>query len=151
STTRRMPSSASNERSASVSSAITASSNALWRSGRFIVTMPTGPWRSIAIALIASHPEYAEARFLGRGLHRDREREPQHAARVRGIDHAVVPQARGGVVRVALALVLVADRRLERLFLVRGPLPLLRLDAVAPHGREHGGGLLAAHHGDARV
>src|SRR5258708_19267002 len=52
---------------------------------------------------------------------------------------------------MALPLVLLADRALERLLLVLRPRAALRLDAVAADGREHGGGLLAAHHGDARV
>ncbi|MGZ4668699.1 MAG: biotin carboxylase N-terminal domain-containing protein [Blastococcus sp.] len=50
-------------------------------------------------------------------------REAEHGAGLRGVDHAVVPEAGGGVVRVPLLLVLVADRRLERLFLLGGPLP----------------------------
>ncbi len=67
STTMRMPSSASMERNASVSSAMSASSNALWRSGRFIVMMPTVPCRSIARASVTSvplHAEDAEARLF---------------------------------------------------------------------------------------
>ena len=78
-------------------------------------------------------------------------REAEHAARVGGVDDAVVPQPRGGEVRVALALVLRADRRLERLLVLGAPGAALGLDRVAPDRREHARRLLAAHHRDARV
>src|SRR6185312_4880225 len=55
------------------------------------------------------------------------------------------------VVRVTLQLVLLAQRRLERLLFGGRPVPALRLDAVALDGSEHAGGLLTAHHADARV
>src|SRR6185437_12769974 len=152
STTTRMPFSASMERSASVSSAISASSNALCRSGRFMVTSPIGPWRSMASEVMeVSHPEHAEPRVLDGRVEGRREAQGEHAARVHRIDHAVVPEAGGGVVGMALALVLLADRRLEGLFLGGRPLPALRLDAVALHRGEDRGRLLAAHHRDARV
>ena len=51
-------------------------------------------------------------------LQRRRQAQRQHAARVGRVDDAVVPQARGGVVGVALRLVLLADRRLEGFFLL---------------------------------
>src|SRR5688572_4484104 len=159
-TTTRTESSPSMARKAAVSSSMRTSSNALWRSGRFSVTRPTGPWCSTARALLIgdfpswfafSHAEHAEARFLvGRVASRG-QREPEHPARIGRIDDAVVPEARGGVVRVALALVLLADRGLERLLFVLRPRALLRLDPVAAHGGQHRGGLLAAHDGDARV
>ena len=60
-----------------------------------------------------SHPEEAEARLGQRGARDDVEREAEQVAGVGGVDDAVVPQARGRVVRVALLLVLRADRRLE--------------------------------------
>src|SRR4029078_9912555 len=66
-------------------------------------------------------------------------------------DDAVVPQPRGGVVRIALFLVLRADRRLEGVFVRRAPFPAVGLDVVALDGRQHRGGLLAAHHRDAGV
>ena len=77
--------------------------------------------------------------------------EAEHGAGLRGVDHAVVPQAGGGVVGVALRLVLVADRGLERLFVLGGPLLAAGLEAVAADRRQHRRGLLAAHHRDARV
>src|SRR6202521_4025386 len=132
-TTTRMPSSASMERNASVSSAMTASSNALWRSGRFMVTSPIGPCLSIATALIdssPSHAEDAEARLLDGRVESRREGEPQDSARIDGIDDAVVPQPRRGVVGMALLLVLLANRGLERFLLRLGPFLALGLDAV---------------------
>src|SRR5688572_12305556 len=97
------------------------------------------------------HAEHAEARVLGGAVGGDGEGEAEDAARVGGVDDAVVPEAGGRVVGVALALVLLADRRLESFLVVLRPLPALRLDAVTLDGREHGSGLLAAHHRDARV
>src|SRR5258706_1860602 len=157
STTTRMPSSASIERNASVSSAMSASSKALWRSGRFMVTMPTEPCRSIARASLirlvrgSSHAQDAEARLLGRCVGGDGKRQAQHAARIGGVDHAVVPEPRAGVVGMALPLVLLANGILEGLFLGFRPAFALGLEAVALHGGEHRGRLLAAHHRDARV
>ena len=104
-----------------------------------------------ARAAAPPHPEYAEARVFDRGVERGRQRQAQHAARVGRGDDAVVPQARGGVVRMAFALVLLADGRLERVFLGRRPVAAARLDAVALDGGQHAGGLLAAHDRDARV
>src|SRR4051795_10374020 len=69
-----------------------------------------------------SHPEDAVSELAQRRVGARREGEPQHGAGLRGIDHAVVPEAGGGVVRVSLVLVLLADRRLERLLLLRRPL-----------------------------
>jgi len=58
----------------------------------------------------------------------------------------IVPQARGGVARVALVLVFLADRGLERLGLIGRP----RISVAVDSG-EHGCVLLAAHHRDARI
>src|SRR5260221_1332972 len=155
STTTRMASSASIERKASVSSAMRASSKALWRSARFRVMRPTGPWRSTAsdslTLLLLLHSEDAEARLLFGRVAGGGERKREHAARVGGIDDAVVPEPRRRIVRMALALVLLADGIPEGFLFGRRPLAALRLDAVAAHGGEHARGLLAAHHRDARV
>src|SRR4051794_1966559 len=98
-----------------------------------------------------SHPEDAEAR-LGYGLlERDREPEREAAARVDGIDHAVVPEAGRRVIRIALPFVLRVNRRLESRLFLRAPGATLAFDDVAAHGREHVGGLFAAHARDARV
>src|SRR4029077_1066919 len=93
----------------------------------------------------------AESRLLDRCIQGCRNCEAEHAPCIDRIDDAVVPEARRRVVRMALALVLLADRRLERVFLFLRPGLAGCLDAVAAHGREHTRGLLAAHHADARV
>src|SRR5690606_33616173 len=84
---------------------------------------------------VGSHAEDAEVRHRGgcRVGGGDLEREAEHAAGVAGVDHAVVPEAGGGVVRRALSLVLLADRRLERLLVVGAPALAAALDAVAAH------------------
>src|SRR5262245_22921550 len=75
-----------------------------------------------------SHPEDAEAGRLGRRrVEAGREREAEHRAGVGRVDHAVVPQPRGGVIGMALLLVLLADRRLERPVVGRAPAPALAL------------------------
>src|SRR5918993_3883212 len=69
------------------------------------------------VGFTGSHPEDAVGRRGHRRVRGDREPHTEDAARVDRVDHAVVPQPRGGVVGRALALVLVADRRRERLLL----------------------------------
>src|SRR5277367_2349121 len=66
-----------------------------------------------------SHAEHAEARWFDRGVQGSGQREAQHAPLVDRIDDAVVPKSRGGVVGIALAFVLRADRRFERFVLFR--------------------------------
>src|SRR5579863_4874419 len=97
------------------------------------------------------HAEEAETRVLcGRVAHRG-EREREDAARLERVDHAIVPEPRGGVVGMALALVLLADRLFESLLLRRRPTAARALELSALHGREHARRLLAAHHRDARI
>src|SRR5664280_2865960 len=96
-----------------------------------------------------SHPEYSVGHRIERDAPNDAECQPEHSAGVARFDDAVVPQACGGVVGVALRLVLVANRRLERLLLLGRPGAAIRLDLVASHGRQHTRGLLTAHHRDA--
>src|SRR5690606_32520335 len=55
------------------------------------------------------------------------------------------------VPRAALGFVLLADGRLEGVLVAGAPFAAARLDAVALDRRQHAGGLLAAHHADARV
>src|SRR5262249_20823605 len=75
----------------------------------------------------------------------------EYCAGVDRVDDAVVPDARGGIVGMALALVLLADRRLER-FVIRGaPAAALRLRRLLTKEPQHARGLLAAHDRDARV
>ena len=107
-------------------SAISVSSKALCSSGRFSHSQAAAPRRSISSVVVvgscaASHPEHAELRRLDRRVQRGGERQRQHARVSRRVDDAVVPQPRGGVVGVALRLVLLADRRLERLLLLGAP------------------------------
>ncbi len=113
-----------------------------------------GPGDFAALAMFAPGPYIRKTpKVVGSigAVERRREREPEHPARVGGVDDAVVPQPRAGVVRMALALVLRADRRPERLLVLRAPLPALGLDRVAADRRQHRGRLLAAHHRDPRV
>ena len=99
-----------------------------------------------------SHIRKTPNRVSGIGAFSAADRPERQARAVsRRVDDPVVPQARGGVVGMALALVLGADRRLERALRRRAPAAAAALDAVAPHGGEHVGGLLAAHDADARV
>ena len=69
----------------------------------------------------ASHSEHAIAHRAASELRRRRPTPDPSTRRVSiGIDHAVVPQAGGGVVGVPLSFVLLAHRSLERLHLVLG-------------------------------
>src|SRR5574343_487131 len=153
-TADRTSASASRATKAAVSSEIRVSSKALWRSGRFIQTVATGPFSSISRAVnmrCSLHPEDAELGFFGRGVHRGGEAQAEHAAGVGRIDDAVVPEAGGGVVGVALGLVLLADRRLEGFFLFGAPGLAAGFEAIALDGGEHAGRLFAAHHRDAGI
>src|SRR5690606_19669390 len=119
------------------------------RSSMAFIGIPALAWRSGPQPL---HPEHAVARrSLDRGVDAGREAQSKHASRVGRVDDAVVPQAGGGVPGAALGFVLLADRRLERVFLLRAPAAAARLDAVAFHRGQHAGGLLAAHHADPRI
>ena len=68
-----------------------------------------------------------------------------------GIEDAVVPQPRGGVVGRSFELVFVEDRLPDLALLVRAERLVLARELLALHRREHAGRLLAAHHRDARV
>src|SRR6185437_7487760 len=71
-----------------------------------------------AVAMVRpSHAEEAEARLFLRRVAHGGERESQNPPRFERIDHAIVPKARGSAVGMALALVLLADRLFESLFL----------------------------------
>src|SRR4051794_37847787 len=98
-----------------------------------------------------SHPEDAVAELAQRRVGARRQGQPEHGAGRGGVDHAVVPEPGGGVVGMALVLVLLADRRLERLLLLGRPLLAAGLEAVAADLREHAGRLLAAHDRDPGV
>src|SRR4051794_6383190 len=70
---------------------------------------PPSSWRTTNDAKRRSHAKHAERRLRDRRVQRSRDAEREHASRVERVDDAVVPQARGRVVRVALRLVLRAD------------------------------------------
>src|SRR6185295_7624520 len=95
-----------------------------------------------------SHPEDAEARLRYGLLERQRQPQREAAARVDRVDDAIVPQPRGGVIRIALFFVLLADRRLEGRLFFRAPGATLGFDGVAAHRRQDVRGLLATHDGD---
>src|SRR4051812_42626982 len=88
-----------------------------------------GRLRCKRIIRAVSHPEYAKLRFRNRRVQRCAQSQPQHHARIGRIDHAVVPQACAGVIRMALLFILLPDRLLERLFLFLAPCAALGFDA----------------------
>src|SRR5262249_59362300 len=79
------------------------------------------------------HAEHAEALLLDRRVQARRDRQPEHAPRIGRIDDAVVPEPRRRVVWMALALVLLADRRLECVFFFAAPRLAGRLETIAAH------------------
>src|SRR5918995_6049696 len=83
------------------------------------------------------HPEHAELGALDRGVERGGQAERQHGAGLRRVDDAVVPQPCARVIRVALALVLVQNRRLEGFLFIGGPALPRALQVVAAHLGEH--------------
>src|SRR5574343_227476 len=154
STTTRTLASASSASQAAVISAIRVSSKALCTSGRFIHTVATRPFRSISrVWYIANslHAEQAELGLGDRRVERSAQAQRQHAARVGGVDHPVVPDASCRVIGVTLVFVLLLDRCLQGFFFLHAPLAAFALDAVALDGGQHARGLLPAHHADAGV
>src|SRR5580658_1329285 len=151
-TTARTASSAPNRPSVSVNSAISRSSKALCKSGRLRVTVATPRastvWIRVSLIGSASHPEQAEFAGLDRRVEGGRKAEGEHQPGLGRIDHAVVPEPGAGVIGVASSLVLRPDRRLELLLFFRAPALAGGFEIVAAQGREHGGGLLAAHDAD---
>src|SRR5471032_3584185 len=75
----------------------------------------------VCMVIVCLHPEDAELGVRDFGVERGRQAQAQHHAGVGRVDHAIVPQARGGVVRVALVFVLVLDRLFERGFFFYRP------------------------------
>src|ERR1051326_8332546 len=100
---------------------------------------------------IGSHSKDAETRLRDRRVVRDRQPEAEVAARVGGVDDAVVPEARGRVVRAPFALVLREHRIGDLALLFGAQLLAVARELIALHGRQHAGGLLAAHDADPRV
>src|ERR671937_2703037 len=58
---------------------------------------------------LSLHPEDTERRLGNRRVERGRDAERKHTSRVERVDDAVVPEPRGRMVRIPLALVLRAD------------------------------------------
>src|SRR5216684_5510526 len=67
-----------------------------------------------------SHPEHAESRFRDRRVQGGGDPEAEDGPRLRGRDHAVVPEARRRIIRTALFLVFREDRGLHRVDLFGG-------------------------------
>src|SRR5579872_2408615 len=80
---------------------------------RIMFVMSLGTWRS--------HAEEPEARVCHGPVAHGSERKPQDPTRLERIDHSIIPEARGRVIRMPLALVLLADRLLESFLLSRRP------------------------------
>ena len=77
------------------------------------------------------HPEHAEARsFVDRGVEAGGKGEAEDVSGLDGVDDAVVPQSRGGVPRVTLRFVVVADRLLEGFGLLGRPLVGVAVDGA---------------------
>ncbi|MPL74822.1 hypothetical protein SDC9_20641 [bioreactor metagenome] len=98
-----------------------------------------------------SHAEQAEARRFDRGAEARLQAEREHLTGLARIDHAVVPQPRRGIERVALALEHLDRRALERGLFLGRPAAALALDPLAAHGGKHPCRLLAAHHRNPRI
>src|SRR3546814_5222703 len=71
-------------------------------------------------------------RSFDRGVQLRRKSQPEHVARLRGIDDAIVPEARGGVIGIAFIFIFLPDWRLEGFGLLRRPFV-----GVAVDGRPH--------------
>ena len=97
------------------------------------------------------HPEEAEAGLLRRGALGGRKREAEYPPRLQRVYNAIVPQPGRSVVRMALMLILSLHRRHELGARRFAPRLALRGELVGADRCEHIGGLLAAHHGRARV
>src|SRR6185312_15184710 len=103
------------------------------------------------VSNISSHPEDAVGDGFQRGVGTYRKGKPDTRSGSSRIDDAVIPQAGGRIVGVALVLVLLADGRLERLLLIRRPRLTGRGQLLTAHGGQHRRSLLATHHRDPRI
>src|SRR5262249_43382487 len=138
-----------------VTARTSSASSALCCWGRSSHTWAVTPLRSTSITWVAMrdtlHPEDAEAHVGYRSVERRRQRQGEDVPRLRGIDDAIVPQARGGVVGIALGFVFLERGALELALLLRAPALALGFELRALDRGQHARGLLAAHHADARV
>src|SRR5208282_2492949 len=151
STNARTLSSAPSVLNVLVSSPISASSKALRICGRLRVTDTTPRLSAESRRALMSHPEHAEAGGLDRRIEAGRDRHGEHAACFLGVDHAVIPKPRAGVIGVALGLVLLADGGFESFLVLLAPFLTVRAHTVAPHHGQHIGRLLATHYRDAGI
>src|SRR5215212_357697 len=144
STTTRTLSSFSSSEKVLVRTVISRSSKALRSSGRLSVTRAI-PFSTSTFSMArSSHSEDAELGVFDGRVERCGNRKAEQAARIGGVDHAVVPESRARVVGMALALVLLANRRLELVLgFTRWKIPF--------DGGEDARRLLATHDGDASV
>lgn len=71
--------------------------------------------------------------------------QPEDSTGVQGIDHAIVPEAGGGVPWVSLGVVLLADGGFEGFLIVRGPLLAARCQDVPTHSGQDAGRLFSTH------
>src|SRR5262249_62432369 len=97
--------------------------------------------RRLRITCPALHAEHAEAPGLERRVARRCQRQREYAPGITGVYHPVVPEPRRRIIRMALALVLLADRVLEGLLFGSRPLAPAALQLLALYGREHTRGL----------
>src|SRR4051794_31959050 len=70
----------------------------------------TASVRSCAAMVIASHPEHAVVRPVDRCIQRDADGHAERIAGIDGIENAIVPHFRGGIIGALMAAVLLEDR-----------------------------------------
>src|SRR5262249_28017462 len=97
------------------------------------------------------HAKHPELRLWNRRVEGGRQSQRQGLARPGGIEDPVVPQPGRRIVGRALALVLRDDGIADRGLLLGAERLSVARELVALDRREHAGGLLAAHDGNARV
>src|SRR4051794_21773492 len=103
------------------------------------------------VSSIGLHPEDTKLRRVDRCVVRDGKGEAEVRAGVGGIDHAVVPEARGRVVGRTFRLVLLQHRIGNGALFLGTELLARARELIAFDGRQNARRLLAAHHADARV
>src|SRR5437879_2106106 len=65
---------------------------------------------SCAAMVIVSHPEHAVVRPVDRRIQRDADGHAERIAGIDGIENAIVPHFRGGIIRALMAAVFFQDR-----------------------------------------
>src|SRR5882757_73535 len=69
--------------------------------------------------LIVSHPEHAVMRFADRRIQRDADGHAERIAGIDGIEDAIVPHFRGGIIGALMAAVFLEDRIADFIDLIR--------------------------------